>query len=332
MEREQSCDIRSSLLVDTQVIICRDRAFRPDEFSEPNKNHVCPFCPGNEKLTPLPELIRIPNGNGNWEVRGVPNKFPAAKIEGISEFVVSDSVAGAIHNAHGAHEVIIMTPSHAEDLSDFPFWRWQFIFQAATARIDSLYGDKQIRFVQFFINHGYLAGASLNHPHAQLICLPIIPEKIKRRLARTERYLSDHGHSVFDTLLERSKQEQRIICQEYGFICLAPYESKFPYEMWILPMVRKSRLTDSVADFEGLGRILNDVLRRLKSANDGKTPSLNITIDEAPPNFYNQPDAFYCWRLRILPRLTRPAGFELATGLYINPLSPEQAAEKLRNA
>ena len=161
-------DIRKNSLGTTQVIMATERKLRPDDFikkiGEPKD---CPFCPGNEHKTPKPELLRFNDNNGGWNLRAVPNLFPAFRIESHSNFLEHDSDSNSIADAHGAHEIIIETPNHEEDFDKIPVWRIRDLLHAITLRTDDLYKDPDIPYIAVFKNSGMGAGASLRHPHTQ---------------------------------------------------------------------------------------------------------------------------------------------------------------------
>ncbi len=325
-------DIRRTVLAETQILLATERGLRPDDFSKTEgEPSVCPFCPGNEHLTPLPERLRFASGNGSWELRVVPNRFPAARIEGKTNFVLDARLALTIADAHGAHEVIIETPDHNQDITALPLHRLVNLFQAIATQTIDLYRDPRIRFIQVFKNHGKEAGASLSHPHTQLIGLPQIPVKIDQRLHRLRLYESDHGHSIFEMVIEKARENNRVVIETPHFIAITPYEAKFPFEMWVMPLDKQSHFKDSSDHFNELSEIVSQAFRRLK-ATLRFLPPFNVVLDEAPANIFTYSELFYRWRWRIYPRITRIAGFELATGFYINPTPPEQAASFLREA
>src|SRR3989344_1462840 len=322
-------EIRKTKLTLNEILIATERGFRPDQFKSKEKMD-CPFCPGNEKLTPDPEILRIPR-YGQWLLRCFPNKFPALRIEGNSKFgfLLDGYLASTITDAHGAHEVIIETPVHETDYSIVSPDEIARTLYAIDQRTQDLYRDKRIRYIQVFKNFREEAGASLRHEHTQIIGLPHIPLKLRNRLHNLEDFFCDSNHSIFETVLDYSERDGRIVCQHAHFICICPYEAKLPFEMWIIPVKQTAHFTDSNQHFDDLARIVSESVKRLKAVF-GELPPFNMFIEEAPPKIYRDCDSFYCWRLRIMPRLTRIAGFELASGYFINPTPPEQSAKLLK--
>lgn len=322
-------EIRKTRLTLNEILIATERSFRPDQFRGKEKME-CPFCPGKENLTPIPEILRIPM-HGPWLLRCVPNKFPALRIEGNSKFLIDEYLASTITDAHGAHEVIIETPTHDTDYSIMSPEEITRTLYAIDQRVQDLYKDKNIRYIQVFKNFREEAGASLRHEHTQIIGLPHIPLKLRNRLHNLEDFFCDSNRSIFETVLDYSKRNERIICQNDHFVCICPYEAKVPFEMWIIPMLRTANSTDSKEHFHDLAKIISESFKRL-NAVFGELPPFNMFIEEAPPKKYRDCDAFFCWRMRIMPRLTKIAGFELASGYFINPTPPEVSAKLLRDA
>lgn len=329
-------EIRMTNLTINPVVIATERGLRPDDFrrknsGDINKPSACPFCPGNESKTPPPERYRIGGQGKNWDLRIFPNMYPAFRKEGNSRVMVNFALSCTIADAHGAHEVVVETPAHDEDFSVLPIDRFRNLFGAMVHQMDDLYGDKNIRFIQIFKNHGEAAGASLEHPHTQLICMPQLPPLVADQLHRSCLYEAAHGESIFAVAIARAENDDRVVAKNAKFTCIAPYESRVPFEMWIIPLEERSRLEHSASDFYELATITSESFRRLRAAL-GFLPPFNVVLEENPPGCYQNAERFFRWRFTILPRLTKIAGFELGTGFYINPMPPEDAAKFLRDA
>ena len=292
----------------------------------------CPFCPGHENLTP-PEIYAqrqagsAPNAGG-WDVRVVPNKFPALQIEGTLSrrgFGVLDQCTGI-----GAHEVIIETPSHTRQTEDFTVDELLKVLEAYKARSLDLRNDARLKYSLIFKNVGTAAGATLEHAHSQLIALPIVPKRVQEELNGAERYYDFRERCVFcDMLHQELQQDERIVCENHSFVAYCPFVSRFPFETWILPKIHNvdfdATPTEALRD---LSRLLKEVLERLRAALN--RPSYNFMIHTAPIDS-RQRDTYH-WHIELIPALTRIAGFEWGTGFYINPTPPEQAADRLRGA
>lgn len=327
-------ELRKDPIVNRWVIISTERGQRPRDFPSPApKIHQgsCPFCPGNEGMTP-PELLAYrpnpspPNGPG-WSLRVTPNKFPALKIEGRMERV-GEGMYDRM-NGIGAHEVLIESPGHTAELDELPPEQVEACWWAFKQRFVDLKKDGRFRYILIFKNHGEAAGASLEHSHMQLIALPIVPELVNDEIAGARRHFEYKERCIFcDLIAQEQGDRQRVVAENDGFICVCPYAPRFPYEMWLLPKEHLPRFEESSADtFFHLARLLKDCLRRMHTALGA--PPYNLVLHTSPIN--GKEDDTYHWHIEIMPKLTKLAGFEQGTGFYINPTLPEDAAATLRN-
>ncbi len=316
------------------VIIATERAARPTDFKheeiEVNDLDLCPFCAHREQLTP-PEIFAIrepgtaPNGPG-WRVRVVSNKFPALRIEGHTErtevgiFTRMDGV--------GAHEVIVETPDHHTHLGLLRVEHVADVIRAYLQRYVDLQGDRRFEYALLFRNHGRSAGASLSHPHSQLIALPIVPKRVAEEMNAAEGYFGRHGACIYCTMLAQEQEaRERLVFENDQFTVLEPYASRTPFETWIVPKVHQ-------ADFGSLGpgqewllaEALREALLRLHTCL--ANPPYNFIIHTLP--YHGEQRHAYHWHIEITPQLTRVAGFEWGSGFYINPVTPEAAARYLR--
>ena len=291
---------------------------------------VCPFCPGNEAMTP-PEIAVYPKKgalkSSDWQVRVVPNKFPALKIEETPEKSangVYDRLGG-----FGAHEVIIENPDHQREIVELTEEEVECVLRAYRDRCLDLRKDARIKYILIFKNYGREAGASMEHPHSQLIALPIVPSRVQSEIKGAERHAEHTERCLFCDMLRQERKEKRLsVFAEGDFMALAPFAARFPFETWILPKTHESSF-DRISDpgIRSLARTLKVALGKLKQALDD--PSYNFMIHTLPLGD-KESDSFH-WHIEIIPHLTRVAGFELGTGFYLNPTPPEKAAERLRN-
>ncbi len=326
-------ELRKDPVVGRWVIISTERARRPSDFVPApvvKSKGLCPFCPGEEARTPA-ELFAIrPRASAanapGWTMRVVPNKFPALRIEGELEPSgegLYDRTTGV-----GAHEVIIETPDHAASLATLPSERVADVLGAYRERILDLRKDPRIQYVMVFKNHGEAAGASLEHAHSQLIATPIVPIMVEEELEGAERHFRIKKRCIWcDIIRQERRGDGRIILESDGFVALAPFAPRFPFETWILPSTHRSSFEDTdPTDLLALARLLGEILRRMgKVLGD---PPYNFMLHSAP---LRSPalDHFH-WHLEIIPKLTRVAGFEWGTGFFINPTPPEEAVRYLR--
>lgn len=290
-------------------------------------SRVCPFCPGNEAMTP-PEIAAYgrKGGKGPWQVRVVPNKFPALRIEETTQKTaigIYDKIGG-----FGAHEVIVETPDHKTELADLAPDHFETVLRAYRDRCADLRKDPRIRYVLLFKNYGHAAGASLEHPHSQLIALPIVPSRVQGEVRGAHRHLEFTERCIFCDMIAQDDSEKRFtVISSDGFRALCPFASRFPFEMWVMPE-RHEPAFEALSD-EGLHRlakVLQGALARLKKTLGD--PSYNFMVHTIPAGS-REPESFH-WHIEIIPHLTSVAGFELGTGFYVNPTPPEAAAKLLR--
>ena len=329
-------ELRKDPVVGRWVIISTERSLRPTSFAPASPGRAmtfCPFCPGNEDKTP-PEVYacrpghEAPNTPG-WKVRVVPNKFPALQIEG-----TLDRRGEGLYdkmNGVGAHEVVIESPVHDQDLADLPLEHIQQVLGAYRERVLDLHRDRRFRYVLIFKNHGAQAGATLEHTHTQLIATPIIPKILQEELEGSRRYYELKERCVFCDIVQQETGEnngRRVVTMSERFLTVEPFAPRFPFETWILPR-RHDDSYDTLGDgdeLRDLAGILKDTLQRLNRALD--RPPYNFVIHTAP---VTEGDLeYFHWHLEITPTLTRVAGFEIGSGFYINPTPPEDSAQYLR--
>ncbi|OLC13018.1 MAG: galactose-1-phosphate uridylyltransferase [Candidatus Rokubacteria bacterium 13_1_40CM_69_27] len=328
-------ELRKDPIVGRWVIIAADRARRPSDFEpEPARPRLtsCAFCAGHEDTTP-PEILAgrppggVPNGPG-WTFRVVANKFPALRIEGDLE----PSGEGLFDrmNGVGAHEVVIESPEHTASLATMSVDAVADVLLAFRERVLDLKKDARFQYVLIFKNHGEAAGATLEHPHSQLIATPIIPIMVGEELAGAATYYEMKERCVWcDILRQERRSRRRLVLDADGFAALVPFAPRFPFETWILPARHRSAFEESgVDELRALAGVLRDFLGRMNRAlND---PPFNFMLHSAPLQ-EPTPDHFH-WHLEIIPKLTRVAGFEWGSGFFINPVAPEDAAAALREA
>ncbi|HET6841395.1 MAG TPA: galactose-1-phosphate uridylyltransferase [Candidatus Angelobacter sp.] len=329
-------ELRKDPITGRWVIISTDRARRPSDFvREPavvKGTGFCPFCPGNENRTPPEILAYRPAENGHegpgWKVRVIPNKFPALGIEGDLDRQAEGMFDKM--NGIGAHEVIIETPNHMETLATMPVKRVEDVLWAFRERILDLKRDRRFRYIMVFKNHGEAAGATLEHPHSQLIALPIVPKQVTEEMDGAKSYFAGKERCVYcDMIRQEMDSKVRIAGQNQDFIALAPYAPRFPFETWLLPKRHESAFENSPSHlYENLARILKSLLTSVVRVLDN--PAYNLVLHTS--SIQDNSNDYYHWHMEIMPRLTRTAGFEWGSGIYINPTPPEEAARYLREA
>ena len=339
-------ELRHDPLSKRWVIIASERSRRPEDFTpveEPwQVGGFCPFCPGNEDKTPHEIMAVRPDGGTadgpGWSVRVIPNKYPALSIEGGLErhgLGLYDRMRGI-----GAHEVIVESPQHDLHMADAEPGQIERVLTICQDRLQDLKRDPRFKYVLLFKNHGPAAGATLAHPHLQLIATPVTPRAISVELDSARDHFHLKERCIFCDMLEQEIQARdRIVSLDEHVAVVAPYASRFPFELMVIPR----RHNHSFPDEDGpavaaLARCLKETLARLKSVL--RDPPFNFVLHTSPNtettvrrrNYWDTLPFDWHWHIEILPRLTRVAGFEWGSGFYINPTGPEEAAAYLRDA
>ncbi|MFH1841769.1 MAG: galactose-1-phosphate uridylyltransferase [bacterium] len=344
-DRNHMSELRYDPIQGRWVIIATNRSRRPHDlisFAEPEKTATfCPFCPDNEHRTPA-EVVATgrapaadPNSSG-WRIRVVPNRYPALTVEGDLDAQgvgLFDRMRGV-----GAHEVVIESPLHDLDLATMPEEHLAELLTIWQDRVRDLFRDRRLRYVLVFKNHGVAAGATLAHPHSQVIATPIVPGAVAREFTLAREHYAIKQRCLFcDVVREELERQDRVVRVDDQFVTIAPYASRFPFELMILPRQHQHDVLSADRSLlQGLARSLQDVCGRLKHVLED--PPFNLVLHTAPnPHAFRTfseewptlADDFH-WHLEIHPRLTRVAGFETGADFYINPTAPEAAASFLR--
>ena len=326
-------EIREDLITGGMVIIAAERTKRPQDFTHTNESPKgskgCVFCYGKETATP-PEIFAIRPGGGladcpGWTVRAFPNKFPAVMTAGSPDCLYIGGRKAV--KAVGAHEVIVDTPDHNETFGQLSDTRAAQVMEVIASRYRFLSADPRVKYIQVFKNSGAAAGASLEHSHWQIITVPLVPETVAREIKGTERFWAANGECAYCRMIaEEINNGSRMIEQTKDFVVLTPFASRFPYETWIIPAKHEAFLeATGIEEIKELGRMVRRSIRRLERTLC--RPPYNLTIHACPAGMKSHS---YHWHIKIMPRLSAIAGFEMGSGIHINPVSPETAADLLR--
>ena len=336
-------ELRKDIISGRWVILASERSKRPDDFrpAQPEKKEAvpafCPFCEGNESKTPSEVFAQRRKGTRKdkpgWRVRVVPNKFPA--LTRGTPPVPHDE--GIFHwmDGTGVHEVIIENPAHGKELFDLPLYHIQCVLETYKDRIISIEKEFQYKYVHVFKNKGREAGASLSHPHSQIVATPIIPKGVNEELYNCERLHRQFDECIFCRIIrDENMIAERLVLRNDHFCVITPFAPRFPFEMRVYPLRHSPWFTTlSKIEIKALAKTLRIVLSKLK--NTLSDPPFNYFIHQGPnPNLPHEAwvnlERSYHWHMEIIPVLTRVAGFEWGTGFYINPVTPEAAAGFLK--
>ncbi|MDA8402376.1 MAG: galactose-1-phosphate uridylyltransferase [Deltaproteobacteria bacterium] len=343
------------------VIIATERRRRPHEFgsdfSSKKDNAAnlqeyskdCPFCSGNEYLSPHETAsYRTLGTNTNskgWWVRVIPNKFAALSLNFEENAQVYEGVRAVnpdfsgyffpratevfrIKPGIGAHEVVIDTPRHNEQLPFFSDKQIQELFLMYRERYLNLRVNSKFKYIIIFKNSGANAGTSIVHSHSQIIATPIIPLTLRNNISQARFYYDEVGRCIFCDMIQAEIVDgRRIILQTADFIVFHPFASTSPFETWIMPLSHEPCFSNiSIDKIKALAVIVKKILKGMYDAlND---PDYNFVFNNPP--IADEKEDYYHWSLRIIPRLTMKAGFEIGTGMSINTAVPEETAEFMR--
>jgi UDPglucose--hexose-1-phosphate uridylyltransferase len=325
-------ELRQNVITRDWVIINPERARRPDQFAKTDGEKLsstpyvpdCPFCRGNEQLT-MNEILRI-DGKDGWNVRVIPNKFPALTEQGERVHKVNGIYRSI--TAVGYHEVIVEHPLHNTTLALMSADAVSHVLSVYRQRYSIIRQDPRIEAIIIFKNHGEEAGTSIVHPHSQLVATPIVPYQIRSRIDEAIRYFDDTGECVgCRTVQDELRAKERVIHETEHFVCFIPYAALSPFHTWIFPK-RHSCSFDAITQEElnDLAVMMKIVLAKLYVGLNN--PSYNYSIRSIPTR--EQQAEYFHWYLSIIPRVSKTAGFELGSGMFINTAVPEDSASFLR--
>ena len=346
-------EIRINPIVPSEsVLVATARSLRPKKAEAPaprdTRAHVetCPFCTGNESLTP-PAIAAYPQAQ-DWQIRIVENLYPVLGDDRENPnlaFGLQQTIDG-----YGRHEVIIDNVRHGIAVHEMSEGHLALLFGVYRERMEQLYASNpRLRYVLVFKNFGPAAGASIAHTHSQVIALPVVPDNVQAEVDNSRMYFEKHQRCIFCSLIDEALTfEAALYDRESGeirrkidvgqfviergrkFIAIKPFASRFEWEVHILPLAHHSDFaTTPAGDFADLARVLRRTMARLDAVLGGAQYNYFL---HSVPHASSGADcgASYHWHLEICPRTSIPTGFELGSGLYVNTVSPEAAAARLR--
>jgi UDPglucose--hexose-1-phosphate uridylyltransferase len=319
--------LRLNPLTGRWVTVVAERAERPTDFAprrtevESDPTRPCPFCPGHEEASP--PALETYGRDGRWQVRVVPNLYPA--FSGDEEMSVShDGPVFTQATASGIHEVLVLCPNHEQSWADLDDRDAGLVMAALRDRMEDHARSSRVRYTQAIVNHGREAGASLAHPHGQLLGMPFVPGEILEEEARFSMF---EGSCLICTTVEAELADgSRIVHEDDRVVIVAPYWSGSPYELLVMPRTHASHLPAAdPADLVAVGRALAAALSNIRTTLGDV--AYNMVFHTAP----HRHDALFHWHVHIWPKLATVAGFERGTGVMINITPPEAAARHLRH-
>jgi UDPglucose--hexose-1-phosphate uridylyltransferase len=334
--------LRQDPLTGRWVILAAGRRNRPNEFPLHSKKKSslseCPFCPGQEAST-TPEIVALgrptgaPANSSGWSLRCFPNLYPAlshkAADQDSEQAVRQDTDSLFRHEPGlGAHEVIAYSPDHEASLGSLSRENLVALLRVLQDRYARLSEDPQHQYILQFVNHGPEAGATLAHPHLQILATPFVPATVLDKQTRMNDHRKRAGRClVCDLLAAEELSKDRLVIRDEFWTVLTPWASRFPWEMLLIPRrCQGSILEADAAELESLADALGGALRRLNGVHE--SPAWNVILHGAP--LVGSDASGFHWHLEICPRVSRLAGFEAGTGFAINSIAPEEAAVQLR--
>ena len=331
-EKNNISELRQDIVTGDWVVIATKRAKRPEDFAKSNRENIsdendienCFFCEP-EKTGQEKDVLIYRTSEGDWTLRVFPNKYPAfsrGKVPRSLEEGPYFAMTGT-----GYHELIV-TRDHYKSIALLDSVEVAEVFDAFQDRYLALMNRKSVNYISIFHNHGKEAGASIVHPHSQLMAIPVISPYIKLELDGSESYYRSNKQCVYCVMFEyESELQKRVVYENDEFIAFCPFASRAAFEVWVMPKKHNSyfeRISndEKIKLAEVFQKALNSIYKALGN------PPYNFYIHTAPCDGKDYPH--FHWHIEILPRTATWAGFELETGIEISVIQPEIAAEFLR--
>jgi UDPglucose--hexose-1-phosphate uridylyltransferase len=337
-------EIRKDYLLNRWVVIATERNRRPTDLKKEKartKTGVCPMCPGNENMTPPAILVYLRSAGGirkakdageqrhrNWLIRLVPNLYPAFSPPEMQPTRRKILKTNDLAIALGHHEVLVESPNHDEHPAVARTSQLTLVIDAYIDRLRELSAKPYVRYVSIFRNHGLEAGASLSHAHSQIIAAPMVPTTVHEEVRASKEFWNKNRRCAFCSISEKERNGPRLVLENPKFTVFTPYASVHPMEFWIVPKRHETTPLESPREErKTLAVTMKTCLGALKTLlND---PPYNYGFHLA---LNKDAREYYHWHLEVYPKLATWAGFELSTGMYINTVTPEAAADSLKKA
>jgi UDPglucose--hexose-1-phosphate uridylyltransferase len=333
-------ELRKDYFTRKLVLVSEERAKRPFELHNHTEEFIgaetrCPFCPGNEEMTPPADLVLVSRDNSllklsdsdvervkNWSVRYFPNSFPAVSPDAEANYTDFPLQS---EPAFGYHHVMVVTPEHDQTFSELPIDQWIDILATLQDRVRWLYSKKTVGYVSVFVNNGYEAGASFSHPHLQTITLTKLPPIIEEEAESVHESVMELGVCPMCKVVALESNSPRAVLSTDNFVAFTPWASSHAYEFWIFPKRHEtSFLKVSQKEIQDLATMLRSTLGALDSVLS--KPSYNIAFHISSEKKTTKQ---IHWHIEVYPQVVKWAGLERGSGVYVNPVPPEIAAERL---
>lgn len=310
------------------VVVAPERARAPKDFWNPRPEPLpgpCPFCPGQEAKAP--HEIRAIRGDGGWKVRVVPSRLPVLRVEEGGDRRVRGAFVGA--PGLGAHEVVIETPRHGIELAALSLDELTSVLTTWQERIRDLSQDVRLRSVAVFRHEGPFVGLAPSHAHSQVVALPFVPHERDHELAQARQvHEARAACTACEVLRQELAEKTRIVDESPSAVAFAPWASRVPFEVWVMPRSHASQFErEPASHVEGVARVLLSAAGKIDRVLG--RPASRMVLHTAP--LREAPAPYGDWRIELLPSLSHPTGLD-ASGVPVNPVAPETAAEWLRDA
>ncbi|MDR2905940.1 MAG: hypothetical protein LBU73_08300 [Helicobacteraceae bacterium] len=334
-------EFRYQPLYDEWVIIAPNRVRRPERQSgeeSPRATEMTdPFVTGSESKT-TGEIYAIrekPSIAASWNTRVFANKFPLLNLE--TSLVRSSFGAYASIGAFGAHEMVIDHQKPNRHLCSFTTQEFKNLMMTFRDRISALSQDQRIASIMAFKNQGAKSGNTIPHSHSQIVALPFIAPRLAKLIdSSRDHYEKSERCLTCDIIRAEENEKTRVLMRNRSFIAFAPYAPRYEFEVWIAPIIHSSNFAQLTRDALGdLGEALEWCAKRLGIALE--MPDINLLVFAEPPkrshvrsDYFHHFDRFFHWHIELLPRIKSLGGFEAESGVYVNPIAPEEYALYLK--
>jgi UDPglucose--hexose-1-phosphate uridylyltransferase len=301
--------------------------------ASPYEEGVCPFCPGNEHMTP-PPIREIRDGEGRWLTRCFPAANPVFRIEA-GENKRAEGFYDKMGTL-GAHEIIVEDRAHTKTFSTFTREEVARMVVAYTDRILDLKKDKRFRYVQVYKNHGEIAGAHIFHPHSHVLATPIVPHQLSLELANSKsHYLQKERCLLCDVVSQEIRQDRRVVTVTPHFLVMCPFASRLPFEVWIVPR-RHNPSFESPLDedvMHDFAQVFLDTMRRIERLRSSYSIVIHTSPNMVTEHFGErgpQVSDYFHWHVEVLPRDLSSSTYKRADEFYTVSVMPEEAATILK--